>query len=595
MKKITTPISLLFLLMCNIGYNQVTSFEAFTPGYDTLQNCGNTLSLGIFSEPEADAEFTIDWGDGNSETWHFSSTTTEYFTHDLFHIYAVPSNSYIATVTCYSTTSGSGVGGLDYTAMYAYTSGNCGFTTARVYDFYYSPADGIGNQYGNLIVPMDFTGADGTVTTLYPLENHTYYGLDLSNTPYTVNVNANWLMTNGFQLTEYGCCYPEAQSDSIIYFDSTGSARYSYYNADDAVYYEGSTGVFYMQCLGFTGDPDYVVQYSGVSNFIAPLETGIVFFNACNMSCSDTSDVTISITCPTDFIPETSGLTNANFVGNVLTYDLVDLAGCVYNEIPFSFSGTTPAGTEICFTIEMIGVNDTDLSNNRDTTCGIVSNSYDPNAKNVNQPLYLDPTVQEEFIYDIHFQNDGNSDAINVVVKDTLSSNLDISTFEVLGSKHPVSTSVNPTTREVTFTFSDIYLSPSSSSLEGSQGLVVYSIQENAGLPVDSEIENTASIYFDFNPPIVTNTTLNINTNLGLGEKTMDGITLYPNPADGIIHFSGATIKSVAIYDLAGKQVLRSSLILANQLSIAGIANGIYQVVIATESGTQTQKLVIKK
>jgi len=138
-------------------------------------------------------------------------------------------------------------------------------------------------------------------------------------------------------------------------------------------------------------------------------------------------------------------------------------------------------------------------------------------------------------------------------------------------------------------------LVPASQDEEGSKGYVVYSIRENAGLPLGSEIENTAYIYFDFNPAIVTNTTYNINSVLATSELTTEAISMYPNPATTAIRFNGATVVAARIFDMAGKQVVDANSVINNEVSVATLANGMYQVVIETAQGIQTQKLVIRK
>ncbi|MNY07966.1 hypothetical protein D3C86_1407930 [compost metagenome] len=210
--------------------------------------------------------------------------------------------------------------------------------------------------------------------------------------------------------------------------------------------------------------------------------------------------------------------------------------------------------------------------------------------------MNINPDAVEELEYIIHFQNDGNFNAIDVVVQDTISPNLDLSTFRYVGSKHGVAVSINASTRVVTFSFKDINLGQSAVTLASSQGYVVYTISETANLPLGSTIENTAYIYFDFNPPIVTNTTYNINElPLGLSGSKIESISLYPNPAQDKIRFSGAEVKEAIIYDLAGKTVLETSNILDNEVSLNHIQTGIYQVVLKTENTISTQKLVIRK
>jgi len=139
--------------------------------------------------------------------------------------------------------------------------------------------------------------------------------------------------------------------------------------------------------------------------------------------------------------------------------------------------------------------------------------AYDPNDK------LISPKRQENenytqfgdtLIYTVRFQNTGNDTAFNVVIRDTLDSSLEVSTFNIINSSHRRILDADiQEGRFVTFNFENILLPDSTINFNGSQGYVTYSIQANDGLKENTEVTNTASIFFDFNPPIVTNTTLN--------------------------------------------------------------------------------------
>ncbi len=139
--------------------------------------------------------------------------------------------------------------------------------------------------------------------------------------------------------------------------------------------------------------------------------------------------------------------------------------------------------------------------------------AYDPNDKLVNPDIEGDENYtqfKDTMIYTVRFQNTGNDTAFTVVIRDTLDQNLDVSTFNILASSHrEVLQTQILEDRFVAFSFEDILLPDSTIDFIGSQGYVSYSIEPKDGLEENTIIENTASIFFDFNPPIVTNTTLN--------------------------------------------------------------------------------------
>ncbi|MEZ4966532.1 MAG: T9SS type A sorting domain-containing protein, partial [Saprospiraceae bacterium] len=56
--------------------------------------------------------------------------------------------------------------------------------------------------------------------------------------------------------------------------------------------------------------------------------------------------------------------------------------------------------------------------------------------------------------------------------------------------------------------FKDILLPDSDVNEVASHGFIQFSIQQRKNVPLGTVIENTAAIYFDFNAPVITNTTL---------------------------------------------------------------------------------------
>jgi uncharacterized repeat protein (TIGR01451 family) len=431
-------------------------------------------------------------------------------------------------------------------------------------------------------VPLMLTNANGETFVIDALDNtavgvnsNSYFGISQMYLPIEVNINPDWLNLYGLAQLNPGF--------NITSFISFGNAI------------TDGQPFFNVGCVTAVSEPDVLVNYGFVENFVAPLETGALNLNFCNYACQNTTDATVTIEFPVDFVPNTSGLTNASFASGVLTFDLEDLDACESFNIPFAFPGITPAGTQICFPIAVAASNDVDLSNNTDTICGIVLNSYDPNDKQVDHPATIDPATQEEFVYQIRFQNDGNFPAVNVVVRDTISENLDLSTFRLLEASHPMAYQVNPMTREITFTFSAIWLESSEVDLEASQGYILYEIDEAAGLVEGDAIENTAHIFFDFNPAIVTNTTVNTNVYpVGVIENDKPQLSMYPNPTSSAVTFSGAAVQKVVIYDVLGQVVLNRN-ITNNTLSLSGLNNGVYFVEMHTEAGLQTQRLVLNK
>ncbi|MEM9819965.1 MAG: T9SS type A sorting domain-containing protein [Bacteroidota bacterium] len=226
--------------------------------------------------------------------------------------------------------------------------------------------------------------------------------------------------------------------------------------------------------------------------------------------------------------------------------------------------------------------------------------SYDPNDKLVNPNREGNYTLFEEFlIYTVRFQNTGNDYARDVVIRDTLDSNLDASTFQILGTSHPNQLSTRLLDDQyLTFDFSNIFLPDSTADFEGSQGYVSYLIKGNEGLAENTPIENTASIYFDFNPPIVTNTTQNIMVSELPTTATQNPLTAYltvfPNPTTDWIHIRyerGGEV-SFRLLNTVGQEVMTGQFEAQSQFSIKRLPAGIYWLHLQTAEGSVSQKII---
>lgn len=161
-------------------------------------------------------------------------------------------------------------------------------------------------------------------------------------------------------------------------------------------------------------------------------------------------------------------------------------------------------------------VNELDTFNNIvytniDTLEQILVCAYDPNDKSVTpKGVGMDGFIpqNQELEYLIRFQNTGNDTAITVMIRDQLDENLDWSTLQPIASSHNMQVWIEQDGKAV-FKFENIMLPDSNVDFIGSQGFVKFSIQPDTGLAPLTPIYNTANIYFDYNPAVITNTVLN--------------------------------------------------------------------------------------
>lgn len=251
----------------------------------------------------------------------------------------------------------------------------------------------------------------------------------------------------------------------------------------------------------------------------------------------------------------------------------IPFSGLIPNEVRTfriysNVSAATPLTTPLQHT-SFVGpiANDIDQVNNYDTLDLVVTGSYDPNIKVVD-PVGVgqqgEITVADDVLdYTIHFQNTGTDTAFTVVLVDTLDTDLYIPSFKLLSTTHDVSYTIQG--RTLTFTFDNILLVDSFTNEPLSHGSVSYSIEQMPSLAIGTEITNTAYIYFDFNEPIITNTTLNtIGEPNGVEDLASDfGVSVYPNPFDqhATIAYDLPTEAEVGfrVTDILGKVIFEQS------------------------------------
>jgi len=169
----------------------------------------------------------------------------------------------------------------------------------------------------------------------------------------------------------------------------------------------------------------------------------------------------------------------------------------------------------------------------------------------------------QELEYHIRFQNTGTDTAIHVRIENSLPEEMDWTTFRPLGASHDYT--YNMENGAMVFYFTDIMLPDSNVNVAASNGYIRYAMQQRTDLEIGDIIHNQASIFFDFNEPVVTN--MSTHT---IGEDLMTvetkelflsnfNLDFFPNPFDNQLtinlktdNFQTATIE---IFDAAGRLV----------------------------------------
>jgi uncharacterized repeat protein (TIGR01451 family) len=144
----------------------------------------------------------------------------------------------------------------------------------------------------------------------------------------------------------------------------------------------------------------------------------------------------------------------------------------------------------------------------RDINCTEAVGSFDPNDKQA-APKGFGPEnrirANTDLEYKIRFQNTGTDTAFRVVIIDTLSTLLDFASLRVGASSHPYQVKVFEG-GILHIVFDPIALPDSNINEPASHGFISFRVSQQPNLPNGTIFHNTASIYFDFNEAVVTNT-----------------------------------------------------------------------------------------
>lgn len=317
---------------------------------------------------------------------------------------------------------------------------------------------------------------------------------------------------------------------------------------------------------------------------------------------------TMTMSFPAGVTVNAASIANGGTVsGNTITWNLNSASSFFsnYDVITFNVPGGLLSGTAHYFTSTIAPTSGTDCStvNNAGSLLQLVGNSYDPNDKVVARPdaaiqffgdetQFIDAMTQEALTYTIRFQNTGTAPAQNIYIIDTLDADLDWSSFTLIQASHNMQV-VNLGNGIMRFEFPNIWLADSTTNEPASHGHLVYRIMENAANHYGTEIENTAYIYFDWNDPIITNTTYNFNNWIeGISEGDVQNIHVYPNPASESLTISWEGDFDYQLVDLSGRIVSSGSATDSESISISNAAVGIYQLNVQSNQGNSSLKVI---
>lgn len=224
-----------------------------------------------------------------------------------------------------------------------------------------------------------------------------------------------------------------------------------------------------------------------------------------------------------------------------------------------------------------------------------VLGSYDPNDKTCLEGTTITPDKIGEYVhYMIRFENTGTANAQNIVVKDMIDTNkFDINSLVPMKGSHSFVTNVS-SGNKVEFIFENINLPFDDAN---NDGYVAFKIKTKPTLVNGDTFSNTASIYFDYNFPIVTNTATTTIAALNNQDFEFSNyFNLYPNPVHDVLNITTKetiTISSVSIYNTLGQLVV----VIPNAqntktIDVSNLTTGNYFIKINSDKGTSNTKFI---
>jgi len=285
---------------------------------------------------------------------------------------------------------------------------------------------------------------------------------------------------------------------------------------------------------------------------------------------------------------------------NTLTFNYADINPFETRSIDLEFYVFPPPTTNIndvlvsSATINPVSGDETEADNSVELAQTVIG-SYDPNDITVLQGEEIFIEDADKYLnYLIRFQNTGTASAINVRVEHTLDEKLDWSTMKLENLSHAGRVEIK-NEMDVSFVFDNINLPDSTNDEPNSHGYIAFKIKPKQSVEVGDIISGVADIYFDFNPPIITNT---VNTEivvpLSVSDQDLLNFTIYPNPTKTNLSISSQlALDRLRVLDINGRE-LSAIKVVANDyaLDVSDLFIGVYFIEVQSGSSTTIKKFI---
>ncbi|HLA56722.1 MAG TPA: leucine-rich repeat domain-containing protein [Flavobacterium sp.] len=533
------------------GNNQLTTLDLSHNNFLNNVNCYDNALTTLFIK------------NGHSEAINFSSNPTlQYICADASELESTQTllnslgmNATVSNSYC-TFTPGGDYNSIKGIAIFDIDNNGCDVTDVVNPFVRFDINDGItsGATVTNINGSYNFFANAGNYTIAPNVENPTWFNFSPASADFTFLNNNNNISTQNFCIAAIG-----THKDVEVVITPLDPARPGF-DATYKIVYKNKGNQMLSGSLALTFDDsktDLVSAFPTPDNTV----TNSLSWNYINLMPFENRSITLTLNINT---PLESPAVN---VGDILTF---------VTSIPVS-GDDVPTDNQFTYNQTVIG-------------------SMDPNAKTCLEGNVVSPSEIGNYLhYNIEFENIGNAEAVNIVVKDVIDPTMfDISTLQVMYSSHEMLAKIQGNTVE--FVFQNINLAPAAGDPPvGGHGNVLFKIKTLPTLAAGDQVSNTANIYFDYNASIDTNEARTTFQSLGIpGNHIDESIVMYPNPAKHLVNINcNSMIKSVALYDIQGR-ILQTVLANSNevQLNISDKSNGIYFVKVISDNGAKVEKLV---
>ena len=331
---------------------------------------------------------------------------------------------------------------------------------------------------------------------------------------------------------------------------------------------------------GFTSKYKILVKNMGTSVF-----TGDVTFNFNNSKINYLSS-SIAVNSQT---------------ANSLNYAINNLLPFQTKEIEITFQVKTlpnvTIGENIQFNCNLSSIpSDINQTDNQFVLNQTIIAAYDPNDVVVLEGNQVLIDNSDQYLhYIIRFQNTGNSYAQRVRISNILDAKLDWNSIQLESYSHNNKVEI-VNGNEINFVFDAIYLPSSNEDFSGSQGYISYKIKPKNNVVVGDIVSNNASIYFDYNPAINTNTVQTQFVDFLSNSNNLfnnNSVTVTPNPVkDWLSINTNELYFKVEIYSAIGQLIYESKN--QNKIDLNHLNSGVYFVKITNNNNQSISKKILK-